>query len=99
MSIMAYLNLAAAKGPEDFFARAAAAGADAVLLPDVRSFNPHKPPTICMRRPSLGLKGIFSRSRRFSGESLAPHGFEFSGALWDRHLAALGEDRSASFGS
>lgn len=35
MSIMAYVNLAAAKGPEDFFARAAAAGADAVLLPDV----------------------------------------------------------------
>lgn len=35
MSIMAYVNLAAAKGPEDFFARAAAAGADAVPLPDV----------------------------------------------------------------
>ena len=30
-----YVNLAAVKGPEDFFARAAAAGADAVLLPDV----------------------------------------------------------------
>ncbi len=35
VSIMAYVNLAAVKGPEDFFARAAAAGADAVLLPDV----------------------------------------------------------------
>lgn len=35
ISIMAYVNLAAVKGPEDFFARAAAAGADAVLLPDV----------------------------------------------------------------
>ena len=54
--------------------------------PEIRAVR-MSTPTICMRLPGLGLTGNFLRSRRFSG------------ALWVRHLAALGEDRSASFGS